>query len=125
MKKIACSSLLLASLVFSAQAFAKNKTDANEDGFVSRDEQYAADFGRYEKRFNKADTNQDGKVTMDEISGKKLTVAKKADANKDGVITLDEVKAYVSSSVDKKMAKKDLDKDGKLSKEERKRKMPK
>ena len=100
-------------------ATAQAKTDANGDGYFSREEKVDASFVRYEKKFKKADANNDGKVTMDEIAGKKLSVAKGADLNKDGVITLAEVKTHVETAVDKQMAKKDLDKDGKLSKEER------
>jgi hypothetical protein len=59
---------------------------------------------------------------MDELAGQKLSVAKAADADKDGVITLAEAKKHSEATVDKRMAKKDTDKDGKLSKEERQRK---
>lgn len=100
---------------------AQAKTDANSDGYFSREEIVAATFARYEKKFTKADVNKDGTVTLDEIAGKKLSVAKAADINKDGAITLAEVKTHVGNSVDKRMAKKDSDKDGKLSKEERQR----
>ena len=121
MKKMILGGALVTALVLSTAAFA-NKTDANGDGYFSRDEQVSASFARYEKKFNAADVNHDGKVTLDEISGKKLTVAKSADLNKDGVITREEAKAHVEKSIDKKIAKKDLDHDGKLSKEERQRK---
>lgn len=101
-------------------AFAK-ATDTNKDGSFSREEMLTAAYDKAEKKFKKADVNGDGRVTMDEISGKKLTVAKGADMNKDGVITWDEYKAHVAKGVDKRLAKKDTNGDGALSKEERAR----
>lgn len=98
------------------------KTDSNEDGFFSRDEIIAARMVQTDKKFSAADANKDGRLTLDELSGKKLSVAKAADANKDGVITKTEAQAYVETSVDKRMLGKDLNKDGKLSKDERRRK---
>ena len=114
---------LMVAALCGGNAFAKgNVTDANGDGVFSRDEMIAAGVQRYEKKFSKADVNADGKVTLDEISGKKLSVAKCADQNKDGVTTREEVKEHVTKSIDKRLAKKDINKDGMLSKEERKQK---
>jgi Ca2+-binding EF-hand superfamily protein len=110
--------ILIAGLLVSGVAVAKG-TDTNKDGNFSREELLAASHEKAEKKFKKADTNSDGRVTMDEIKGKKLTVAKGADQNKDGMITWDEYKAYSTNNVDKRLAKKDTNGDGMLSKEER------
>jgi Ca2+-binding EF-hand superfamily protein len=120
MNKYSSSALIIGSIVlsFSAQA----KTDTNNDGFFSREELIASSHARIEKKFAQADANHDNKITMDELAGQKLSVAKAADADKDGVITLAEAKKHSEATVDKRMTKKDTDKDGKLSKEERQRK---
>ena len=113
--------MLLVGIFVSSVAMAKS-TDTNKDGNFSREELLAASYEKAEKKFKKADVNGDGRVTMDEVKGKKLTVAKGADQNKDGMITWDEYKAHSAQGVDKRMAKKDTNGDGMLSKEERSRK---
>ena len=64
-----------------------------------------------------------GQLTMDELKGKRGGVAKRADINKDGVITKEEARAHLSDNVDKYMQKKDLNGDGFVDKDERKRKV--
>jgi Ca2+-binding EF-hand superfamily protein len=105
-------------------ASAKGSTDINGDGLFSKDEIVQARQKQLDKKFTKLDTNQDGQITMDELNTKKrgVGIAKKADANKDGVITQAEARAYMSQSVDKYMQKKDLNGDGQLDQQERKRK---
>ncbi|MGL4768218.1 MAG: EF-hand domain-containing protein [Formosimonas sp.] len=112
----------LAVVVLASVNSAQAKTDANNDGVFTRDEMVAAAVATAEKKFTKVDANHDGKVTLDELAGQKRSIAKAADANKDGVITMAEVKTRIEQGIDKRLAKKDLNKDGKLSKEERQRK---
>ena len=113
---------LMAMLWGSQMALAKG-TDTDGDGKFSKAEITAQRQAQLDKKFAKLDTNQDGQLTMDELKGKRGGVAKRADINKDGVITKEEARAHLSDNVDKYMQKKDLNGDGFVDKDERKRKV--
>lgn len=44
-----------------------DKTDANKDGFISREEMAASQKERMDEMFDKTDTNKDGKLSPDEL----------------------------------------------------------
>ena len=115
---------IVVALLGMQSASAKGSTDINGDGLFSKDEIVQARQKQLDKKFTKLDTNQDGQITMDELNTKKrgVGIAKKADVNKDGVITQAEARAHMSQSVDKYMQQKDLNGDGQLDQQERKRK---
>ena len=124
MRQIVLGVGIVVALLGMQSASAKGSTDINGDGLFSKDEIVQARQKQLDKKFTKLDTNQDGQITMDELNTKKrgVGIAKKADANKDGVITQAEARAHMSQSVDKYMQKKDLNGDGQLDQQERKRK---
>ena len=124
MKQYFVYGLLLAGVLGTQSVLAKG-TDIDGDGVFSKEEITQARYKQLDKKFEKLDTNKDGQVSMDELKGQRGGIAKKADANKDGVITKAEARAYTDQSVDKYMQKKDLNRDGKLDKEERSRKTTK
>ena len=124
MRQIVLGVGIVVALLGIQSASAKGSTDMNGDGLFSKDEIVQARQKQLDKKFTKLDANQDGQITMDELNTKKrgVGIAKKADANKDGVITQAEARAHMSQSVDKYMQKKDLNGDGQLDQQERKRK---
>ena len=124
MRQIVLGVGIVVALLGMQSASAKGSTDINGDGLFSKDEIVQARQKQLDKKFTKLDTNQDGQITMDELNTKKrgVGIAKKADVNKDGVITQAEARAHMSQSVDKYMQKKDLNGDGQLDQQERKRK---
>lgn len=119
MRRFACGLVVLGLLV-AQEGWAKG-TDLNGDGVFSKDELLQARQKQLDKKFVKIDTNQDGQISMDELQGQRGGIAKKADANKDGVITKAEAQAYMNQTLDKYMQKKDVNADGKLDQNERKR----
>ncbi|MEJ1158030.1 EF-hand domain-containing protein [Prosthecomicrobium sp. N25] len=94
------------------------RLDANKDGAVSRDEIAA----KAMERFAKGDLNKDGRITKDEIDAtmpkakpeKRAKLFRRYDANGDGAIT----QAEVEAKIQKRMAKMDSDKDGKITRAE-------
>ena len=106
-----------------SSVWAKSATDLNGDGMFSKDEVLQVRQKQLDKKFAKMDQNQDGQITADELKSKKrgVGIAKKADVNKDGVITQAEARAHMNQSLDKYMQKKDVNADGKLDQNERKR----
>ena len=124
MRQIVLGVGIIMTLLGMQSASAKGSTDINGDSLFSKDEIVQARQKQLDKKFTKLDTNQDGQITMDELNTKKrgVGIAKKADANKDGVITQAEARAHMSQSVEKYMQKKDLNGDGQLDPQERKRK---
>ena len=107
--------------LLAAQGVWAKGTDLNGDGVFSKDELLQARQKQLDKKFAKLDTNHDGQISMDELQGQRGGIAKKADVNKDGVITKAEAQAYMNQSLDKYMQKKDVNADGKLDQNERKR----
>ena len=107
--------------LLAAQGVWAKGTDLNGDGVFSKDELLQARQNQLDKKFAKLDTNHDGQISMDELNGQRGGIAKKADVNKDGVITKAEAQAYMNQSLDKYMQKKDVNADGKLDQNERKR----
>ena len=124
MRQIVLGVGIIMTLLGMQSASAKGSTDINGDSLFSKEEIVQARQKQLDKKFTRLDTNQDGQITMDELNTKKrgVGIAKKADANKDGVITQAEARAHMSQSVDKYMQKKDLNGDGQLDQQERKRK---
>src|SRR5262245_21881306 len=78
--------------------------------------------GKGAQRMSQLDTNKDGKVTLAELLQSKQSWLHEVDANKDGAATRAEVEASMqarrSKHVSELLAKRDANKDGKLSKEE-------
>lgn len=84
------------------------------------------DCGKAGKRsaahFERLDANKDGKVTLAELTQSKESWLSKVDANKDGVATTAEVeqsqKARHAQRIARMFEKRDLNKDGRLTREE-------
>ncbi len=88
-----------------AQA-AFDRIDTNKDGFIDRAEMRAARTALFER----LDTNKDGQLTGDEVRGGRPSRGQRA-ANAQRTIGRDEFIARA----DKSLARRDTDKDGKLS----------
>lgn len=75
-----------------------------------------------EQRMHHLDTNEDGKVTLAELTQVRESWFTEIDANKDGVVTQAEVDAHRKTAhaerIAQMFARKDTNKDGRLSKEE-------
>ena len=76
------------------------KADANNDGFVNRDEFLA----QADLRYGTLDKNNDGRVSRDEVRRKEL------DSNNDGTVTKQEFLAHAG----KRLRDRDKNRDGKL-----------
>jgi Ca2+-binding EF-hand superfamily protein len=75
-----------------------------------------------EQRMNHLDANKDGKVTLTELTQVRESWLTEVDANKDGVVTQAEVDANRKTAhaerIAQMFARKDANKDGRLTKEE-------
>ena len=99
-----------------AKPSAFDEIDTNHDGFISRDEFFAAQ----KKRFDEFDTNHDGKIDAKEIASspplmeRNVQMAermvKQWDSNGDGIVTADEFKKFSED----RFAKQDKDGTGKI-----------
>lgn len=67
------------------------KTDANNDGKLTADEQQA----RLKEWFKELDANNDGKLTPDEFVGQRFV---NIDINKDGVVTMEEYVVFFAGA---------------------------
>jgi hypothetical protein len=112
------------AVLVSAPAIAGNpdraKLDTNRDGRVDLAEAQAAIPDFTQDQFNKADANRDGQLSDDEWStlpgkGHHYGVV---DSNKDGNYSLDEVRATHPNLTQQEHANFDVNKDGKVTKEE-------
>lgn len=68
--------------------------------------------------FNKIDTNKDGRVSKKEYIDAVIKSFNRLDKNRDGFLTKDELKAIDKNDAKKFIKEEDINKDGKISKEE-------
>ncbi len=68
--------------------------------------------------FKKSDVNNDGKISKKEYTDAVGKTFNKLDKNKDGYLASDELQATDKVAVEKFMKEADINKDGKISKEE-------
>lgn len=115
------------------------KTDANSDGFLTKEEMRGAFKAHHgdpkahgEERFAKKDKNSDGKLTADEVPRMPQEFFTKVDADKDGALTKAEFEQFFQAKKAERaakgedgskrgsMARGDTDGDGKISRAESK-----
>lgn len=112
-----------ATLLFSSAAMAKPKADTNKDGEISKAEFVA----HANARFKKSDANDDGVVTREERraeherrrAAKSEAQFEKMDSNGDGAISKAEYDAHHAARKAAAMKRRDLNGDGEVNAQDR------
>ncbi len=97
------------------------KADANNDGFVSRDEVAKLRRNRGAKRFMRKDLNNDGLLSRDEVPRMPQAIFDRLDTDKDGSLSLSELangRGQTLEEKNKRFDHLDANGDGRVSKAE-------